>query len=76
MLLLDISTLFVYVLAFSEAFLRISVQHTDPDLMQHTGSEESLKDGQNVDKECADFQRCMCSLGDRSFMPLIFGLRA
>ena len=27
--------------------------------MQHTGPKEGLKEGQNVDEECADDQHCM-----------------
>ena len=27
--------------------------------MQHTGPEKGHREGQNIDKECADGQRCM-----------------
>ena len=44
--MLDMGTLFVYV----STFLSTSVlHHTGPEVMQHTGHENSLREGQNVD---------------------------
>ena len=50
---LDISTLFVYVSACSEAFLITSVLHA---CMQQVSPEEGIRAGQNVDEQCADVQ--------------------
>ena len=47
MQMLDVSTLFVNVSAFSEAFLKTSVHVS-------AFSEEGIREGRNIDKECAD----------------------